>query len=72
VGGYAPTAAESWLSARAPHHSAFSQPLTTEAFVDFAEITGCELIVIDDRSTVRDIKNELRWNELAHRPDWKA
>ena len=62
-----PTAAESWLNAGAPHHTAFTQALTTETFVDFAEIAGCELIVIDEATTVRAIQNELRWNEAAYR-----
>jgi L-arabinose isomerase len=61
------TAAEGWLTAGAPHHTTFTQALTTEAFVDLAEIAGCELIVIDEGSTVRAIQNELRWNEAAYR-----
>jgi L-arabinose isomerase len=61
------TAAEGWLYSGAPHHTVFSQALTTEAFVDLAEIAGCELIVIDEGSTVRAIQNELRWNEAAYR-----
>jgi L-arabinose isomerase len=61
------TAAEGWLYSGAPHHTVFSQALTTEAFVDLAEIAGCELIVIDEASTVRAIQNELRWNEAAYR-----
>jgi L-arabinose isomerase len=63
------TAAEAWLEAGAPHHTVLSQPLATEAFVDFAEIAGIELIVIDENTTPRGIRNELRWNDAAYRPN---
>jgi L-arabinose isomerase len=61
------TAAEGWLAAGGPHHTVFSRALTTEAFVDLAEMAGVELIVIDSTSAIRDVKNELRWNEAAYR-----
>jgi L-arabinose isomerase len=59
-------AAEAWLAAGGPHHTSFSQALTTESFVDFAEIADIELVVIDERTNVTDFKKELRWNEAYY------
>ena len=60
------TAAEGWLEAGGPHHTTFTQALTIEAFSDLAEIAGVELVVIDERSTVTDLKRELRWNHAYY------
>ena len=59
-------AAESWLEAGGPHHTSLSRALTTEVFADFAEIAGIELVVIDERTTVGDVKKELRWNQAYY------
>jgi L-arabinose isomerase len=59
-------AAEAWLEAGGPHHTALCRALTTDAFADFAEIAGVELVVIDERTTVRELENELRWNMAYH------
>jgi L-arabinose isomerase len=61
------TAAEAWLVAGGPHHTVFSRSLTTEVFEDLAEIAGIELLVIDERTRVSDLKKELRWNDAYHR-----
>ena len=34
---------------------------------DFAEIAGTELVVIDETTTTRDFRNELRWNQAYFR-----
>jgi L-arabinose isomerase len=34
---------------------------------DFAEIAGMEMIVIDGRTTLSELKKELRWNEASYR-----
>ena len=60
------TAAEAWLEAGGPHHTAFSHALTMEAIVDFAETAGVELVVIDERTTVAELKKELRWNHAYY------
>jgi L-arabinose isomerase len=60
------TAAEGWLEAGGPHHTSFTQALTLEAISDFAEIAGVEVVVIDERTTVSDLKNELRWNHAYY------
>jgi L-arabinose isomerase len=59
-------AAEAWLEAGGPHHTVFTRALTTEVFADFAEIAGVELVAIDEHSTVRDVKKELRWNQAYY------
>jgi L-arabinose isomerase len=61
------TATEAWLRAGGPHHSVLSRALGTEAFADLAEIAGVELVVIDKRTTTRDVANELRWNQAYYR-----
>jgi L-arabinose isomerase len=60
------TAAEGWLEAGGPHHTSFTQALTIEAISDFAEIAGVEIVVIDERTTVSDLKKELRWNQTYY------
>jgi L-arabinose isomerase len=57
------TAAEAWLLAGGPHHTAFCRAIGTEALADLAEIAGLELLVIDEGTRMRDFKNEVRWNQ---------
>ena len=61
------TAAEAWLMAGGPHHTVLTYPLDVEAFADYAEITGIELLVIDDQTHPREFANEMRWNDAYHR-----
>jgi len=61
------TATEAWLRAGGPHHSVLCRAIGTEAFADLAEIAGIELLVIDDTSRIRDVANELRWNQAYYR-----
>jgi L-arabinose isomerase len=61
------TAAEAWLLAGGPHHTSFSQAVGAEHLVHFAEIAGVEIITIDARTAVAELKKELRWNDAAHR-----
>jgi L-arabinose isomerase len=61
------TAAEAWLRAGGPHHTVLCCAIGTEAFEDLAEITGLELLVIDERTRIRDVANELRWNQAYYR-----
>jgi L-arabinose isomerase len=44
----------------------FDQAMGLEAFADLAEIADLELVVIDERTTVRDVKRELRWNQAYY------
>jgi len=61
------TAAEAWLRAGGSHHTVLCRALGTEAFADLAEIAGLELVVIDERTRIRDVANELRWNQAYYR-----
>jgi L-arabinose isomerase len=61
------TAAEAWLLAGGPHHSVFSAALGTEVLTDFAQIASLELLLIDERTRIRDFANEVRWNQAYHR-----
>jgi L-arabinose isomerase len=60
------TAAQTWLSAGGPHHTCLTLALGMEAFIDFAEIAGIELAVIDDETNARQFDKELRWNDLHY------
>jgi L-arabinose isomerase len=61
------TAAGAWILAGGPHHTGFSQSVTTEHLEAFAEMAGVELLVIDNDTKLRDFKHELRWNEAYYR-----
>lgn len=61
------TGAESWILAGGAHHTAFSYDLTAEQMGDWAEAMGIEAVFIDEKTTIRDLKNELRWNLAAFR-----
>lgn len=59
--------AEAWILAGGAHHTAFSYDLTVDQMADWAAAMGIESVVIDNDTTIRGFKNELRWNELAFR-----
>jgi L-arabinose isomerase len=59
------TAAAAWIYAGGPHHMGFSQALTSEHIEDFAEMVGIECVLIDRETRLRDVRNELRWNQQA-------
>jgi len=61
------TAAEAWLAAGGPHHTVLSAALDLETIEAFAEIAGIELLVIDERTTLREFRRELRWNDAGYR-----
>lgn len=53
-------AAAAWIHAGGAHHTVFSQAVTTDMVVDFAEMAGVETVIIDDATNIRQLKNELR------------
>ncbi len=59
------TAAGAWILAGGPHHTCLSMAVSTAQLVDFAEIAGVELLVIDAETRLRDFRNALRWNDAA-------
>jgi L-arabinose isomerase len=54
--------AAAWIQAGGAHHSAYTQGVTADEIVDYAEIAGIEAVVIDADTTVRAFKTELRHN----------
>ncbi len=61
-----PTATEAWLMAGGSHHTVLSRALGAEVIADFAEMAGCEFLLIDADTTVTGFKKELRWNEAYY------
>lgn len=58
---------QAWILAGGAHHTVYSQNLTTEYIEDFAEMLGVELVVIDKNTTIRRLKNDLRFSEVAYK-----
>jgi L-arabinose isomerase len=61
------TGCAAWIIAGGAHHTSYSQNLTAEHMIDFAEIAGIEHVLIGKNTSLYDLKNELRWNELYYR-----
>ena len=55
-------AAAAWIHAGGAHHTAYSQAVTTDMIVDYAEMAGVETVIIDQDTTIRGLKSELRNN----------
>ena len=60
------TSTEAWLLAGGPHHTVLSSAVGVHALHDFAAMAGTELLVIDNGTTVRDLHNEIRWNQAYY------
>lgn len=60
------TGAEAWILAGGAHHTAFSYDLTAEQMGDWAAHMGIEAVFIDKNTTIRQFRNELRWNDVAY------
>ncbi len=61
------TGCAAWIYAGGAHHTVFSQNLGADHIEDFAEIFGVELVVIDKNTSLRQLKNELRWSEVYYK-----
>ncbi len=59
-------AAAAWIHAGGAHHTAFTQALAPEHLEDYAEMAGIEFVPIDEGTSVRGLKQELRWNEAYY------
>jgi L-arabinose isomerase len=59
-------AAGAWILAGGAHHTTFSQAATPEMLEDYAEMAGIELVLIDETTRIRELKQELRWNEAYY------
>ncbi|WP_026705976.1 L-arabinose isomerase [Flavobacterium soli] len=60
------TAATAWILAGGAHHTVYSQAITTEYMEDFADIAGIELLVMDDKTNIRDFKDKINANEVYY------
>ncbi|GAC16478.1 L-arabinose isomerase [Aliiglaciecola lipolytica] len=55
-------AAAAWIHAGGAHHTAYSQAVTTDMIIDYADMAGVETIVIDADTNIRTFKTDLRHN----------
>ena len=60
------TAAEAWILAGGAHHTCFSQSLSYEFLETYSEMAGIECILIGKDTSVREIKQTLRWNAKCY------
>jgi L-arabinose isomerase len=61
------TSTEGWLYAGGPHHTVLTTAVRTEALADYAAIANTELVLIDADTTLRQLHNEVRWNQAYYR-----
>lgn len=57
------TGCAAWILAGGAHHTVYSQNLSAEHLEDLVAMANIEMILIDKNTRMRDIKNELRWND---------
>ena len=57
--------AEAWILAGGAHHTAFTYDLSVEQMEDWAAAMNIESVIIDNKTDIRTLKNELRWNSIA-------
>ncbi|RUS48020.1 L-arabinose isomerase [Cohnella sp. AR92] len=57
--------AEAWILAGGAHHTVYSLTIKTEQMLDFAELFNIEAVVIDKDTNIRQLKNELRFGQVA-------
>ncbi|WP_153799928.1 L-arabinose isomerase [Foetidibacter luteolus] len=61
------TALAAWILAGGAHHTGYSQNLTAEHLEDFADIAKIEFVLIGKNTNLYQLKNELRWSEIAYK-----
>ncbi|MCC3272078.1 L-arabinose isomerase [Arthrobacter zhangbolii] len=61
------TSAAAWLTAGAAHHTVLSTALGADVLTDFAEMSGVELLLIDNTTDLRAFQREVRWNAAYYR-----
>ncbi|NNE76361.1 MAG: L-arabinose isomerase, partial [Pricia sp.] len=59
-------AATAWILAGGAHHTAYSKSVTTEYMEDFADMAGIELLVIDEKTSLREFKDKINANEAYY------
>lgn len=58
---------QAWILAGGAHHTVYSQNLTTEYIEDLADMLDIELVVIDKDTTIRNLKNDIKLNEVFYK-----
>jgi L-arabinose isomerase len=61
------TALEAWIIAGGAHHTVYSQNLSVEHLEDFAEMLGVELVLIDQNTEIRKLKENLKLSEIFYK-----
>ena len=59
------TACAAWILAGGAHHTVYSYAVTSEHVEDLAEIAGVEVVIIDAHTRLRELKADLRHDDLA-------
>jgi L-arabinose isomerase len=59
-------AGAAWIHAGGAHHSVYTQGVTTQQIMDFAEIAGVEVVVIDADTSIAGFKKDLRHNAVYY------
>ena len=59
------TAVEAWILAGGAHHTGYTRALQPSHLRQFAELAGIECVVIDESTRMDDLRQSLRWNDLA-------
>jgi L-arabinose isomerase len=57
------TGCAAWIYAGGAHHTCYSQNLTSEHLLDFADIANIECALINADTKLHSFKNELRWRD---------
>ncbi|MEO5966008.1 MAG: L-arabinose isomerase [Candidatus Limnocylindrales bacterium] len=58
------TSAAAWIYAGGSHHTSLGFAVTAEHLRDFAAMSGVEILVIDEATTLDAFRDQLRWNDL--------
>jgi L-arabinose isomerase len=61
------TGCAAWIYAGGAHHTCYSQNLTSEHLEDFSSMANIEFVLIDKKTNLYQLKNELRWSETYYR-----
>jgi len=60
------TGCAAWILAGGAHHTCYSQNLTSEHLLDFAEMAGIEFVLINKDTKLNQLRNELRWSDVYY------
>ena len=60
------TGCAAWILAGGAHHTCYSQNLSSQYLIDFAEMAGIECVLIGKDTHLHGLKNELRWSEVYY------